>query len=68
MSIRIRNYQISDPEQIRALKNMVGVWCFGIILIIVGLYFFPHSKILGISLIAFSLVVVPFIISNFIRH
>ena len=68
MSIKRRKYELSDQNQIQALKNIFGIWSFGIIIIILGLYFFPESKVLGISLVALALIVVPFIINTFLKR
>ena len=67
MSIKRRNYTLTNQRDLRQLKALFGFWSFGIIVVLCGLYFFPDSMVLGIVLIAMALIVVPFLISGFLK-
>ena len=64
---RIRRYTITDPSIVRAMKGLIAFWSMGVILTIVGLFFFPKSKIIGTFIVTFAVIIVPFLIHTFLK-
>lgn len=65
---RIRKYKTTNPSVVRMMKGLIAFWSIGVILTIIGLFFFPKSTIVGTFIITFAAIIVPFLIHTFLKY
>lgn len=65
---RIRKYKLTDPSIVRMMKGLIAFWSVGVILTIIGLFFFPKSKIVGTFIVTFAVIIVPFLVHTFLKY